>query len=463
MKTIEYKQTDMTQGNILPSIISFSIPLLISSLLQTLYNTVDSVIIGNFAGTDALAAVGACYSPMMILLSILLGLSSGVSVLVSQVFGSGDNRDVEAVVATAGGFFLLSAVPITLLMVLMIHPLLAVINIPDEARDHAVLYLLVVFGGLVGAYGYNLNSGILRGLGDSRSPLLFLLISCLVNIVLDLFFVLVLPWGVFGVAVATVIAQVVSWLYSVWHIKRHYPQLDYRLFRLRIDRAHLKKLLSLSLPMMMNHAAFSLGFLLYYRFVNGFGPAFMAGYSIAGKLENLTWQPVSSLGTAAVTFAGQNRGAGNLQWLNRGVKLFLKTAVAINVAAAALTLLCGRWLLGLFTPDAAVIEAGYQYLTYLLPFYWIYAVVHILASFMNGVGDVKIPTLNTMVMFWLVRLPVAWYLSQYADRGLLHIAYPVSWVAGCILTVLYFLTGRWKRGIARTAANGPEAAARSLS
>lgn len=431
----------------LASILSFSVPLLIGSLLQTLYNTVDSIFVGNFASTEALAAVGACQSPMMILLSVMLGLSSGVSVLMSQVFGSGDADKIEEVVATANGFFLVSVVPITVCTLLLVGPLLEIINIPSAAREYAYQYLLIVFGGLIGSYGYNLNSGILRGLGDSRSPLLFLLVACSINIILDLIFVGVFGWGVPGVAIATVIAQVASWLYSIWHIRRHYEHIHYRLFFFRVNRVYLKKILSLSLPMVMNHAVFSLGFLLYYRFVNGLGPAFMAGYAIAGKLENLTWQPVSSLGTAAVAFSGQNSGAGNIESLNKGVRLFLKTAIIINVAAAAITLLLGRYMLGIFSSDAAVIEAGYGYLTVLLPFYWIYAIVHILASFMNGAGDVKIPTFNTMLMFWGIRLPVAWYMSLHFAGNLLHIAYPASWVVGCILTVAYFRTGRWKRRV----------------
>lgn len=447
MKTQRYSQMDMTQGNILPSIIAFSIPLLVGSLFQTLYNTVDSIIIGNFVGTEALAAVGACQSPMFILLSVMLGLGSGVSVLVSQAFGSGNDKDVKDVIATANGFFLLSVLPMTVCAVLLIDPLLNIIDVHGAAREYAYLYLLLVFGGLVGTYGYNLNSGLLRGLGDSRSPLLFLLVAFFVNVVLDLLFVLVMQWSVFGVAMATVIAQVVSWLYSLWHIKRHFAHLNYRLFAVRINREHLIKLLSLSIPMVMNHAVFSLGFLLYYRFVNGFGPVFMAGYAIAGKLENMTWLPISSLGTAAITFAGQNSGAGNTDWLNKGVKLFLKTSIAINVFFSAMTLLFGRQLLGLFSSDAAVIDAGYQYLSCLLPFYWIYAIIYILASFMNGVGDVKIPTWNTMMMFWGVRLPVAWYMSTYSGGSLLHVAYPASWLVGCIMTVSYFMfmSRRWKR------------------
>ncbi|MCC8165377.1 MAG: MATE family efflux transporter [Planctomycetes bacterium] len=447
MSALGFKQVDMTRGSILSAIVSFSIPLLIGSLLQTLYNTVDSLVIGNFVGKDVLAAVGACYSPMLLLLSVMLGISGGVSVLVSQVFGSGDEKKLRDVVATANGFFVLSVVPITVIALLMVEPLLEIINIPGSSRDHASLYLYIIFGGLICHYGYNLNSGLLRGLGDSRSPLLFLLVACIVNVVLDLVFVLVFKWDVFGVAVATIIAQCVSWVYSISHIKRHFPHLGHRLFSVRIDRGHLKQMISLSVPITMNHAFFSLGFLLYYRFVNGFGPDFMAGYTIAGKVEGLTWLPMASLGMAATTFAGQNFGAGNMEWINRGVRLLLKSAILINVATAVVSLVFGHRILGLFSPDNAVVNAGYMYLSCTMPFYWMYAVIHILSSFMNGVGSVRFPAAVTMIMFWVVRLPLAWYLSRNFPETVLHYAFPASWVVALALTVGFFLTGRWKRRI----------------
>lgn len=459
MKILEYKQIDMTRGAMLPSIVAFSIPLLIGSFFQTVYNTVDSVVIGNFADTDALAAVGACMSPMLLLLSVMLGFSNGVSVWVSQMFGAGDGRRVREAVATANGFFWVSVIPITAVAILLVEPLLTIIDVRGAGREYAYWYLLIIFGGLFGTYGFNLNSGLLRGLGDSRSPLLFLLISFAVNLALDLLFVIVMGWGVAGVAVATVIAQAVSWLYSLAHIRKHFPHLEYRLFSLKIYPEHLRKIVSLGVPMAMSHAIFSLGFLLYYRFVNGFGPAFMAGYGIAGKLENMTWLPISSLGMAAVAFAGQNGGAGNVEWLDKGVRLFLKTSIGINVFTSVLVLVFGRRLLGFFTPDPAVIEAGYRYLTCLMPFYWIYSIIHILSSFMNGVGDVRIPTLVMLVMFWGVRVPLAWYLSKHYPGEYLHIAYPVSWLAGCIGTVVYFRTGRWRRGISVKSPRDPAAAA----
>lgn len=447
MKTMNAKQIDMTQGDIFPAIIAFAVPLLIGSFLQTFYNTVDSIIIGQFVSTDALAAVGACNSPMMLLQAIMLGLSSGMTVLISQMIGVGHMDKVKEAVSTVNSFFVLSVIPITLMALLLVNPLLSFIDIPDSSRSSAFQYLIIVFGGLIGSFGYNLNSGLLRGLGDSRSPLIFLLIACLVNIVLDLMFVLLLNWGVFGVAIATIIAQMVSWLYSQWHIKKHYPFLDYKLFRIAINPVHFKRFMTLSATMVCNHAVFSLGYLLFYRFVNGFGPVFMAGYSIAGKIENIIWLPVSSLGTAAVTFAGQNCGAGNPRNIKKGTKIILRTAVIFNVAASMIGLIFGRKLLGLFTPDAAVVEAGYLYLKCLNPFYWIYAFIHILGCIMNGVGDVKIPTISSMVMFWGVRLPVAWYFSTHFSESVLYYCFPISWVAGVTITASYYLSGRWKQKV----------------
>lgn len=438
MKKQKFAQLDMTRGNILPAIAAFSVPLLIGNLFQLLYNTVDSVVIGNFAGTEALAAVGACSSPMMVLQAVLFGIGGGVSILVSQAFGSGNHKQVGDIVQTANGFFLASVLPITILSLLLIDPLLSLISIQNAARASARIYLLVVFGGLIGGYGYNLISAILRGLGDSRSPLLFLLIACILNIILDLLFVAVFHWGVFGVALATVIAQTVSWLYSLVHIKRHFPQLHFKFFTLRMQRKYLARMLAYGLPMALNQGVYALGFLIYYRFINGFGDAYMAAYGVASKIDNLSWLPVSSLGTAAMTFAGQNKGAGNYAHLRKGVRVLLSVAVGINMLTSATLLLVGRPLLGLFTADPVVIEAGYAYLLCVAPVFWVYTIMYILINYMNGVGDVKIPTLITMFMFWGVRLPVAWYLSRNFDGNLLHLAFPASWIAGCIMTLLYY-------------------------
>lgn len=445
MKKEKFARIDMTGGNVLKSIVTFTIPLLVGSLLQTLYNTVDSAIIGNFAGTDALAGVSACQSPMLVLMSVMLGFSNGVSVLVSQTSGGGDEKRLGKVISTAVGFMTAGFIPLTILAVLLIHPLLSLINISGAARGDAALYLLIIFGGLIGTFGYNLNSGILRGLGDSRSPLLFLVISFFINLILDLFFVIVLRWGVFGVAFATMLAQVVSWLYSVWHIRCNFPELNYRIFTLRIERTYLKQIITLSIPLMLNHSIFSLGFLVYYRFINAFGPVYMAGYGIAGKLENLIWLPISSLGSAAVTFAGQNSGAGNLKLLNRGVRLFLSLTIPINLLTCGAALIWGRYFFRIFTADPAVIEAGYFYILCTAPFYWIYTIIHILSSLMNGTGDVRVPTAITMLMFWGVRLPAAWYLSVHASAGVLHYSFPISWVVGAVATVIYFRAKRDKR------------------
>ncbi len=441
-------QIDMTRGSILRLLVSFSIPLIIGNLLQLTYNTVDSLVVGNYVGVAALGAVGTSGSPMSAVFCIFLGIGTGASILVSQFIGAGDRENVKKVVATAGSALLAVALPLTAAGVLIARPLLVLIRVQDDALPMAATYLSVIFCGSVASLGFQLNSGILRGLGDSRSPLLFMLVSAVVNVGLDLLFVAVFRWGVFGAALATVLSQTAAWVFSILFIQKRYPELDMRLFRISIDRRHLAGMVRLGLPIGLTSAVYSFGHLVLYSFINRNGTDFMAGFGAATKIDNLAWLPISSFAIAATTFAGQNMGSKNEPRLRLGIKTILRTAIATNVVCSGFMLLAGKWLLSFFTDDPEVIRAGYAYILSLDSAYFIYTVMFILIAYMNGAGDVRIPTAITLLMFWGVRLPAAWYLFGHFDRNLLFLCYPISWIAGTTMTVAYFLTGRWKRRLA---------------
>lgn len=227
---------DMTQGSPTRLIVLFSLPLLAGNVLQQLYNMVDSVVVGNYVGSSALTAVGAGFSIMFLISSLFLGFSMGATIMIAQYVGARGQGAVGRTVDTIYSALLVIIVPLTLLGVLASGPLLTLIRVPQEAYEQARTYCMVVLGGIVGTLGYNMNSGIMRGLGDSRTPLIFLFIACVINIVLDLVFVLVFSWGVFGVALATILAQICSWVFGIFYINRKYPFLHIRLFRMRLDR-----------------------------------------------------------------------------------------------------------------------------------------------------------------------------------------------------------------------------------
>ena len=295
---------DMTQGSPTRLIVLFSLPLLAGNVLQQLYNMVDSVVVGNYVGSSALTAVGAGFSIMFLISSLFLGFSMGATIMIAQYVGAGDQGAVGRTVDTIYSALLVIIVPLTLLGVLASGPLLTLIRVPQEAYEQARTYCMVVLGGIIGTLGYNMNSGIMRGLGDSRTPLIFLFIACVINIVLDLVFVLVFSWGVFGVALATILAQICSWVFGIFYINRKYPFLHIRLFRMRLDRRLLGQVIRLGIPSAIQECQFAVGILIMQALINGFGNDFAAGFTAANKIDTFAFMPIESFSIAATTYVG---------------------------------------------------------------------------------------------------------------------------------------------------------------
>lgn len=436
---------DMTRGRPLTLMLRFALPLLVGNLFQQLYNLVDSLIVGNFVGTQALAAVSIGNYPNRVLLALFIGLGTGATIRISQHIGAGETEGVSRVIRTANGLIVLLAVPLTALGMLIASPVLRLMNAPADTFAGANAYLTILFTGALGLLGFNLNAGILRGMGDSRSPVLFLAIAAVINIALDLLFVAVLGMGVSGAAVATVIAIYASWIFSIFFINRKYPQYAFRLLPIRIDGKTLRETLRLGLPIGFNDALFSLGHLMLSSLINGFGSVFVAGYAIGGKVDALTFMPLASFAAAATTFTGQNVGAGHMDRLKSGTRTAILMAVAWSAFALVIALTCSRFLMGLFDSNPEVVDAGFAYIIRLEPFFWIYCIFFILNAVMNGAGAVRVPMIANLILFWAVRLPAAYLLAQYAEPNQIFFAYPISWLAGLLVSAPYYLSGRWKK------------------
>jgi broad specificity phosphatase PhoE len=302
--------------------------------------------------------------------------------------------------------------------------------------------------------GYNMNAGLLRGMGDSRSPLIFLIVACMVNIVLDLLFVAVFRWDVMGVAIATVIAQFVSWIYSILHIKHNNPEMDFKLFRFSVDKTLLKNMVRLGLPLGFNNAIFSLGFLLLNGLVNQQGSIFMAGTTAASRVDNLIFLPITSFAAAATTFSGQNVGAGNHERLRKGFWQIMLLTQICNAVLSGVVLIFGELVLMIFNRDPEIIEVGLRCIWWIAPWYWIYDIFAICNNYMNGAGEVRMPTLASLFMFWGCRLPAAYLLFDALGRDYIYACYPISWLAGAAISSVYFFTGRWKRHYLSRAGGG---------
>ena len=443
--SLKPKTLNMTEGNIFKLIVSFAIPLLIGSLFQLLYNVVDSLVIGNFEGSIALAAVGIGHYPQNIVVNFFLGLGTGVTVLVSQAFGAGDEKLVKKVIDTANSMILVASPFLMLGGYLLTGPILRGMNTPDDTYAEAFGYLAVLFLGIMGTLGYNLNAGILRGMGDSISPLIFLIVACGVNIVLDLLFIGVFGWSAFGAGLATVIAQWVSWIYSILFINKKYPQYKLHMGPLVFHKDVFGRMMKIGLPLAFNSGLFALGHTMLSSLVNSHGTAFAAGYNVTSKLDSITWLSLNSFASAVTTFAGQNVGAGKGHRLMDGLKKGMILALLTTAFVSTCLTLPAPWLISLFDTNPAVVHAGAAALYRFVPYYVLYAVFYVLTCFFNGVGDVKIPFIANIVLFWVVRLPAAYLLSWLSKPEDLFFCYPISWIGGLLIVVPYFLSGRWKR------------------
>lgn len=439
------KKIDMTQGSMMKLVFLFALPICAGNILQQLYNTVDTLVIGNFCGSASLAAVGTSAQPVEMLLCIFLGLGSGVSIIVSQYTGCGDINGIRKVVATATTFLYICAIPLSILGIFIGPVILKFMQVPADAWEYSVSYLRIVFLGTLGNMGYNLNAGILRGLGDSRSSLLFLLISCIVNVVLDLLFVAIFHMDVAGAALATAIAMFSSWFFSIAYIRKKYTELYFTFLPKSLDKQILLTIIKIGLPLGLNNSIYSVGHILAQSLVNAQGSAFMAACSVATKLTGIANVAITSLSSAATTFSGQNFGAKNYSRLIQGsLRIPLYSGLITCIAGLICTYFCEP-ILGLFTNDPEVLYLSIRYIRIVLPFTWCFAVFNGIISFVNGLGEVRYPTIINILMLWAVRIPVAYLITIFIDGTYLMATYPISFAFGMTCMLAYYIfSKRWK-------------------
>lgn len=436
--------TDMTVGNPLKLILLFSLPLLAGNILQQLYNMVDSMVVGQYVGTHALAAVGTAFPIFFLVSSVFMGIGMGSTVIISQYYGAGEMGQVRAAVDTIYTAMVVGCIPITLLGLAVSGPLLRLINVPPDAYQMAHTYLLITFCGVISVFGYNVNAGILQGLGDSRTPLIFLSIACVINIILDLLFVIVFKWGVAGVAIATAIAQTFSWIYGIFHINRKYPEIKIHPFSFRFDRAMFVKTFRVGIPISIQQTLFSVGVMALLSLINGYGSVFVAGFNGANKLDTFVFMPITSFAAACTTFVGQNIGAGKLDRVREGTHSTIKLSVAVSIASGILLLVFGKQLMGLFDSSPDVVAAGMAYLNRIVPFYWMLAVLFTLNSVMRGAGETIVPMVSSIVSLWLARVPAAYLLDAFFGRDNMYYCYFFGWVLGLAITCWAYFKGNWR-------------------
>lgn len=444
----ESKQTsgmrNMTVGSPAGHLFAFALPLLAGSLLQQLYNMVDSWVVGQYVGDGALAAVGVGFPVIFMFTSLFMGLANGATVVIAQFYGAGQSSRVRDAVDTIYTTFVVSVVPITALAVLLLKPILWLLRVEASAYQEAWVYLLVVCLGLIGTIGYNLNAGILGGLGNSQTTLLFLAISSLLNIALDLLFVLAAHLGVLGVALGTIVSQAVSWLFGLFYINRKYPDIAIRPFCRRFDRTLFRQILGIGLPAGIQMSLVAIGSMAVMSKINSYGKEFTAAYNVGSRLDQLAFLPIQSLSNAVTAFVGQNIGAKRMDRARKGIRIVV-TASVIWSAVMLLLIPFGAPLVAIFTPSQAVIDAGAVYLRCIMPFYGLFSVMFTLNNAMRGAGDSLFPMVNVIFSLILLRVPAVYWLANHYGPDYLYYGIGIGWVLGFLMSVTYYLSGRWKR------------------
>lgn len=438
------KTTIMTEGSIWKKLLFFAVPLILGNLFQQLYNTVDSIIVGNYIGSEALAAVGASSSVVNLLIGFCIGASAGAGVVISQFFGARDKEGVRKAVHTTVALSIAAGIVMTIAGVLLTPLILRAMGTPAEVFSQAVTYLQVFFGGIVFSVIYNMAAGILNAVGNSKRSLVYLLIAACSNIVLDLLFVVVLKMGIIGAALATDISQLLSCIFILRFLMRTDEIYKLRFREIRFYDHLLGKILRIGLPTGVQNIVISLSNVIVQSTVNSFGAVVMAGFAAYIKIDGFNLLPVLSISMAATTFTGQNIGAGKLDRVKKCMITSVAMGVVYTVATGILLLAFAPQVIGVFTKNREVVECGVYIMRFFCPFYWMLAVLQILSGTIRGAGK----TMETMFVFLisLCLYRTAWIwgaMSVKHSLDLLMMVYPTSWLVGAILILLYGWKGKW--------------------
>ena len=437
---------DMTQGSIVLQLVAFSLPLMLGNIFQMLYNTVDSVVVGNYVGTEALAAVGSTTMIVNIMVFFFNGFSTGASVVIARRFGARDRENLHIAIQTTMASTFILAVLFTLGGLVSVDPMLRLMATPDDVFEQAAVYLRIYIGGFSGLVIYNMCSGILRAVGDTTRPLYFLVLTSVLNIVLDLVFVLQLNAGIAGVAYATIISQFVSagLTLLLLSVTRDVYRLDWK--ALKIDGKILREIIAVGLPAGIQSIVTSVSNVFVQSYINAFGSTCMAGWSAYNKLDQFVILPMQSLAMAATTFVSQNIGANQEKRASKGTVATVVLAAGVTGAIILLVCIFAAPAVSLFTPDQAVIEFGVLFVHTNFAFLLFNCVNHVLAGALRGRGDSTPPMLIMIMTFVGLRQIYLFVMTHYISNtpALVGFGYPVGWVACCIIEVSYYLI-RWGR------------------
>jgi len=437
---------DMTEGKIARHIFRFTIPLLIGNVFQQFYNMADAIIVGQFVGKGAMAAVGISFPVMFVAVSSMIGVTMGVSVLVSQFFGAKEIERIRRTVSTGYIFTFFMSIALMFVGIALNDFIQTLLRTPADIREDAKLYLFIIFLGVPFSFGYNLLASVLRGVGDSQTPLYLLIFSTTVNVFLDLFFVLALKQGVGGAAIATVISQALAFFLGIYFMIK--KNTIFRLHRKWVfDKQIFKQSIFIGFPAGVQHAIVGIGMMCLFYIVNRFGADVLAGYTAAMRIESFAMMPIFNFGMAITVFVGQNLGAGKLNRVHRGVVSTLVMTLSICAITSSILGFFPNYLISIFNRDVKVIEIGSEYLRIVSGFYFFFAIMSVYTGVLRGAGDTFVPMLVAIFSQFILRVPLSAYLSTiWGTRGIWW-GVPIAWGAGMVFLYIYYKVGYWKRKV----------------
>jgi len=441
------KDTNMTSGDINRHLLMFALPLLLGNLFQLLYNTVDSIVVGNFVGTEALAAVGGSGPIINMLIGIFNGLSSGATVVISQYYGAKDNKRVSEAVHTTMFITLVLSVVFTIVGILCSPALLRLMAVPDDVMPEAVTYLRIYFAGISGLLLYNMGAGILRAVGDTRRPMIFLAFSAVTNIVLDLVFVLVFSMGTAGVAYATIIAQFLSAILVLLSLMKSEGAFKLVLCRIRCTWSVLGRIVNIGLPTSIQQGITSFSNVFIQSYINVFGSDVMAGWTSYSKLDQFILLPMQAVAFASTTFVGQNWGAEQYSRAKKGLSAAMKMSLVMTAVLIPPMILLSRDLISLFDQTPAVIAYGSLMIRFMSPFYLLCCINQILAGALRGTGNSRVPMIIMLSSFVAFRQLYMAVISSFFPGEIIPVifGYPAGWLMASLALFLYYKFSHWEK------------------
>lgn len=453
---------DLTQGKEGKQILTFAIPMLIGNVFQQFYNIIDSVVVGKYVGSVALAAVGASFPILFTLSALVGGITIGGSVLISQYFGAKNYDKIKVTSDTLQIFLLVSSFILSILFFAISRPLFKFLSIPDEVLPDAVRYFdIVILTTTIPMFALFGMSAILRGVGNSKTPVFFVVISLIINIILDLVFVLVFDWGVDGVAWATAIASILSWVALWYHLNKKENtmirfNLNYK--KWQFDWENFRLSLRIGLPSGIQQTLVGLGSMALLSIVSPYGVATLAAYTAAGRVDMFVSMPAMNLAAALSSFVGQNLGAERFDRIRNGLWATLKYSTIICIVLSLVVVVFGEEIMNMFTEQnsehySEIIAIGKEYLLIVTSFYIVFTTMFVLNGVTRGAGATLVPMLITTLSLWVIRIPLAYLLSHYFGSTGIWWSIPIGWLAGCVGAILYYNSGLWKKHRVKTVLN----------